>query len=196
MNPQPGLYGNLYEMQIDVSRLPRIDQYERMVATPDGRPTDLVSDVKTVAYYVPAGVGLVRREMDRAVTSYSVNNGGGQELGQYEELLAPEVAALEFRYFDGSTWLDEWDSTVAKNLPVAVEISLAVADPSVDRDEAALLDVASMTAEQGYRVYRLLVHLPAAKSLAQQETDAAAEAAKAAASTATGSTATGGTTTN
>jgi hypothetical protein len=137
----------------------------------------------------------VRREMDRAVTSYLVNNGGIGELGLYEELLAPEVVALEFRYFDGAELLDEWDSTAAKNLPLAVEISLAVANPNVDRAEAAMLDIATMSGEQGYRVYRLLVHLPAAKTLEQQEQEAAAAAAAQTGSTATGGTTTGGTST-
>jgi hypothetical protein len=192
VNAEPGLYGNLYELQVDVSRLPRIDQYERMLATPDSRPTDVVSDVKTVAYYVLDGsagaAGLVRREMDRAATSWAINNGGLDELSAYEELLAPEVAALEFRYFDGYEWFDEWDSTAAQNVPVAVEISLAIAAPTVDRSTATLVDLATLAADPGYRIYRLLVHLPAAKTLAEQEADAAAEAAKAEASGTTSTT--------
>jgi hypothetical protein len=181
INPVPGLYGNLYELQVDVSRLPRIDQYDRLLKTEDGRLTDLVSDVKSVAYYLAgdsAGTtGLVRREMDRAATQWAQNNGGLQSMAEYEQLLAPEVVALEFRYFDGVDWLEEWDSSIANNLPVAVEISLAVTNPAVKQSAASMVDLASMSAEEGYRVYRLLVHLPASKSLLEQEAEAAAAAA-------------------
>jgi hypothetical protein len=170
-----------------------------MVATADGRPTDLVSDVKTVAYYLLDGTtgasGLVRREMDRAATSWAFNNSGLESLGQYEELLAPEVVALEFRYFDGVELIDEWDSSVAKNLPVAVEIFLVIAGRTADPSLIASLDAYTLAVQPGYRGYRLLVNLPGAKTLADQAADAEAEAAKAAAEGATGtsSTSTSGT---
>ena len=39
---------------------------------------------------------------------------------------APEVVALQFRYFDGSKWRESWDSLTRKGLPVAVEMTMAV----------------------------------------------------------------------
>lgn len=53
---------------------------------------------------------------------------------------APEVVALKFRYFDGSKWRKSWDSLARKGLPVAVEMTFAVA--SLD-DADALRGVAS-----------------------------------------------------
>ena len=39
-----------------------------------------------------------------------------------------EHATLNLRYFDGESWLDEWDSTVdANSLPVAMEVDIQVA---------------------------------------------------------------------
>jgi len=40
---------------------------------------------------------------------------------------APEVVALQLRYFDGSRWQSSWDSLARKGLPVAVEMTMAVA---------------------------------------------------------------------
>jgi prepilin-type N-terminal cleavage/methylation domain-containing protein len=45
------------------------------------------------------------------------------------EVLCRNVAALNFRYFDGVSWLDSWDSTTVENsLPLAIEVSLTVAN--------------------------------------------------------------------
>ena len=45
-----------------------------------------------------------------------------------EQVLCTKVASLNFRYFDGSNWLDEWDSTAdANSLPLAVEVDIEIA---------------------------------------------------------------------
>ena len=45
-----------------------------------------------------------------------------------EQVLCRSVASLNFRYFDGSNWLDEWDSTAdANSLPLAVEVDIEIA---------------------------------------------------------------------
>ena len=50
---KPGIYGNQYELQIDVSRLPRVDQYQAALQMDPNMPIrDITSDVKTVTYYV------------------------------------------------------------------------------------------------------------------------------------------------
>ncbi len=38
----------------------------------------------------------------------------------------PEVVAMEFRYFDGAAWSDQWSSLARKSLPVAVEIRIGL----------------------------------------------------------------------
>jgi type II secretory pathway pseudopilin PulG len=53
--PTPGLYGNQYELMIDVSRLPRPDQYYSLQSTSlDMQMSDIPSDIKSVLYYVQA----------------------------------------------------------------------------------------------------------------------------------------------
>lgn len=46
------------------------------------------------------------------------------------EVLCRGVFALNIRYFDGSEWLDDWDSTTEDNtLPCAIEVTLQLDDP-------------------------------------------------------------------
>ena len=43
----------------------------------------------------------------------------------YEEVLCRNVRSLNFRYFDGLTWQDSWDSTTLdNNIPSAVEVTV------------------------------------------------------------------------
>ncbi len=45
-----------------------------------------------------------------------------------EQVLCRDVVSLNLRYFDGTNWLDDWDSTAdANSLPRAVEVDLEVA---------------------------------------------------------------------
>lgn len=44
-----------------------------------------------------------------------------------EQVLCRRVLSLNFRYFDGTTWVDFWDSTEDNRLPQAVEIDIRVA---------------------------------------------------------------------
>jgi hypothetical protein len=44
-----------------------------------------------------------------------------------EQVLCRNVVSLNLRYFDGSNWLDEWDSTAdANSLPLAVEVDIQI----------------------------------------------------------------------
>jgi len=177
----PGLYGNQYEMQIDISRLPRADEYH--VATADGLSFDRPGDVKTVAYYLgdpehpplggpnpgegiamltAGGVprGLVRRSLSRAVTSYAAKGGQGEEVHQLGEMIAPEVIALEFRYFDGSAWRTEWDTDTEGGLPQAVEIALLL-EPRDEQERATAGPLTEQMNGLPGNLYRLVVRLPA-----------------------------------
>ena len=48
----PGVYGNQFQLQIDISRLPRIEDFDIALRAANGRMNDLPSDVKTVVYYL------------------------------------------------------------------------------------------------------------------------------------------------
>lgn len=43
-------------------------------------------------------------------------------------ILAREIVALQFRYFDGYSWVTDWDSTTMGRLPRAIEVSMGFLD--------------------------------------------------------------------
>lgn len=155
----PGLIGNQFQIQVDVSRLPRLDEYMPVIDQTLSDLEDIPSDLKTVSYFVqPAGTiggvtdslsrlsasvqsaqtaedesaagGLVRRSLDRSATMEAINNGSIMTLNQTGELLAPEITAIEFSYWDGSLWLLEWNSDVVGQLPAAVKVQMTMLDPT------------------------------------------------------------------
>ena len=119
----PGIYGTEGQLMIDVSRVPRADEFILPVATP-GTLVDMPGDIKRVTYYIqsptPLGVrdtmsdvataslepgrmaglssGLVRRRLDRAVSNFAETNGNTLQFISTGDLMAPEVGALEFAF--------------------------------------------------------------------------------------------------
>ncbi|MDG2223253.1 MAG: prepilin-type cleavage/methylation domain-containing protein [Rubripirellula sp.] len=185
----PGLIGNQYQIQLDLSRLPRLEEY---VALLDGSNTeidDVPSDIKTVAYFVQeadtlggvqdplqqllpddttladtqAAGGLVRRSLDRAATAYASTNGNLITLNQTGELLAPEIQGIEFQYWDGLTWQLEWSSDDYGELPLAIQITLYMADPRVEATSTATSET--------LRTFKHIVRLPMAKMIVEEEED-------------------------
>jgi type II secretory pathway pseudopilin PulG len=167
---RPTLIGNSQVLMLDISRLPRVDQYNPLIASAD----DLVaspSDVKSVAYFAAdvkggqeaeiefqaaAEGGLYRREIDRAVAAYMGDYELISQPDQYTKLLAPEVAQLTFRYFDGEDWQSEWDSADAGGFPLAIEITVVV---DASRMVAANYDAG----EENQETHVKVVHLPVAE---------------------------------
>jgi len=186
----PGLYGNQYQLQMDISRLPRVEEYQRLMNLEDNFAlTDIPSDVKTITYYVQGQDmvsmesmaeeldvveddirlinGLVRRNMDRAVTQFAADNGNTDALLNTGDVIAPEVVSIEFQYWDGLLWLPEWDSEVEESLPVAVEIRLYLKSAR-NNQSSSMLSAFSLgddmdELETGTTMYRLVVRLPVGK---------------------------------
>ncbi|GIW92306.1 MAG: hypothetical protein KatS3mg110_0347 [Pirellulaceae bacterium] len=180
--PTVGLYGNQYELQIDVSRLPRPDQYYSSVLSDPTSLPAIPSDIKSVTYYVQTpelgvgqvrdplagaqasqqpATGLVRREVDRAVLQYAVSYGTTDSLARTGDLLAPEVVGIEFQYFDGSAWLTYWDSDQMGGLPLAVEVVLMIQPKTQTSSSWSLFGLFGV--EQPVPepvIYRLMVYLP------------------------------------
>jgi hypothetical protein len=188
---EAGLYGNQYELRIDVSRLPRPDPYAALLMTETAEATDIPSEIKSVAYYVLGGAtggnaaappapiasagqdslaasptenlvtGLVRRSLSRAAAQWAGENGNLDTLLRNTEVVAPEVAHLEFRYFDGTEWLFEWDTAQEGGLPVAVEVGIWIQSPDEKPAPAtrSALEERETTRVSG-DVYRLIVDLP------------------------------------
>lgn len=176
----PGVYGNDHELQIDVSRVPRLDQMQAMLAreiesgqTSGGAvvPAGEVGDLRTVLYFTEngssgrmplgGGAGLLRREMDRASAALAMQQGETTEIQGREEPIAPEVQAIEFRYFDGTEWVETWDTTDRSGLPMAVHITLSLARPPKRFSGMGLRP--GDTGDAELQQFQLLVHLPAAR---------------------------------
>lgn len=184
----PGIYGSQYQLMVDVSRIPRSNEFNIQTGM-TGMATDVPGDVKTVTYMMqsasPLGIqdslrqvatavdasiatnsGLVRQAMDRNVQSYSqlsgtsATNGGG-------DMIASEVVALEFAYFDGTQWLYQWDSS-QQGLPWLIQISLALQDPVAAKkmplDGGVTLQTMSVEDQQAYgvKIFQLAVAIPGA----------------------------------
>jgi len=170
---RPVLRGSDRSIQFDISRLPRLDQYRTFGAS-GGESVDATpSDIKSISYFFstsaatneplgPLGAsiapgGLYRREVDRAVASFAGLDGLSTSPDSVSRLLAPEVAAVRFRYFDGFDWWTEWDFDERGGLPIAVEVSLTV-DPS-----RTVARIANDPSQAQTIYYRSVVHLPLAE---------------------------------
>jgi len=197
----PGLRGGSDWLQVDVSRLPRIDQL-RQAYSDSGQSVirDRPGDVKTVAYWlaVPGSSsldvsgssgGLMRLELDRAVTDWAEQQSMLADVENELEPIAPEVVGLAFQYYDGEEWFDSWDSDELGGLPVAVEIALEIRPSGIDEDDSAAdffggeSDSGAENAGQKTVEYRLLVYLmtgglipPKEEAVADEETDSEQDA--------------------
>ncbi len=195
----PGIYGSSTSIEIDLSRLPRPDEYfPKYGNTSMGTLGDMPSDVKTVGYYVQAprndGVqdslgqlsqqaaslnsnavsaingGLVRRSVDRAVTQYAYEVGQSDQLLRTGDLIAPEVLAVEFQYFDGAAWQIQWDGST-QGLPQVVKITIAMQRESKSKSNPLAPGIAissinaDMMKEYGIEVYSTNTIIPGAQLL-------------------------------
>lgn len=185
----PGIYGNQYELQVDISRIPRYEEYELALQT--GQQAGGLSDLKTVTYYLMgaggtlsastvnaigtaegADSGLIRRVVSRATSRYALTGGNFEGMEDNDQLLAPEVSDMQFQYFDGFQWNSDWDSDLRGGIPLAVEIMIVIDDFRLDdpndRDRAR-----TGTAQNGEtaqdNIYRLVVHMPGAEPLDPSE---------------------------
>ncbi|MEM6365287.1 MAG: prepilin-type N-terminal cleavage/methylation domain-containing protein [Planctomycetota bacterium] len=160
---EPGLVGDQTQLQIDVSRLPGLEAYavDPDLAGPDpnGGLNDRPSDIKTIAYFVTSdgvgptdvlqdlsdssdqpstvgGTGLVRRQIDRAISTEAASTGGLTRLLSSGQIVAPEVIGVEFEYFDGVTWVPMFNSDEYGFLPVAVRVTLMMQSATSGTDAA------------------------------------------------------------
>ena len=97
-------------------------------------PTETRSGVRRVEIALATledepGLALVRRITTNLLAPETVE--------PPNEVLCRDVLAFNLRYFDGSDWLDTWDSAAQDNvLPLAVEITLEVARAASGGDAA------------------------------------------------------------
>jgi hypothetical protein len=75
--------------------------------------------------------------------------GATNQLARPDALLTDKIKTLQFRYWDGRTWLDEWSSL---RLPIGVEITISQdppPEPTTTQSESSASEV-----------FRRVVYLP------------------------------------
>jgi hypothetical protein len=95
------------------------------------------------------------------VAQYALNNGLIDSLVRSGDLVAPEISAIQFQYFNGMQWLPFWDSQQMQGLPLAVEVVISVTTREA-ASSASLpwLNVAGGGAPGEATIYRVVVGLP------------------------------------
>lgn len=179
---RPTLLGSGNVVMIDISRLPRLDQYNPLIASEEA-DVQTPSDVKSVAYFVSltdggmepklrfaetrAPGGLYRREIDRAVAEFMGDTSLFSSPDNYTKLIANEVAQISFRYFDGEEWQNEWDSAENGGFPMAIEVNIAI---DSQRSASGSQDYNAAGADsETLQYYRTVVDLPVAEPTATSE---------------------------
>jgi hypothetical protein len=141
-------------LTIYVTRVPR----EVLVpaAQQTGNPS-ITSDLRQITYWMSGG-GLYRRELLQPTSDDAASTPPDDP--QY--LLAPEVRDVSFRYYDGTTWQDNWDGTTTGSdgvTPVGPPMAIAVT-----------IELAPPGAGPGARTktYRHVIPIPTANGATQQ----------------------------
>ncbi len=122
-------YGKKAESDTGLGTSSRHDSLSLTTLTNWRRPSSKETDLWEVGYDFkekPDGTGwdLMRREK-RELSKDTPALEGGVE---YE--MTDRVVSLQLRYYDGSSWVDEWDSRTRQRLPNVVEIKLLLDDGS------------------------------------------------------------------
>jgi len=124
---------------------------------------DIESDRRRVGYMFSASgtagvAGLYYRNVDQQLErSLEAQGNPVDPLTQYV-LLAPEIAYLEFQYYDGTTnsWVESWDSREMAGLPRAIKITFQFHGAEMASTNRLRQSRASGSTE----VFQTVVHLP------------------------------------
>ena len=164
---QLGVQGGTDYCSIYISKVPyAVVQAQQGDPTQSGGATaqSLDSDLRRITYWMASGGssnGLARQEI-KVVTSQdlSVSNLPPPGVDDMTKIVAPEVLAISFEYFDGTNWQQSWDGSmpgtdgitpVGPPVAIAITVSIGRADNlNVSPDDATV------------RQYRHVVQIPTA----------------------------------
>ncbi|MFM8286508.1 MAG: prepilin-type N-terminal cleavage/methylation domain-containing protein [Planctomycetaceae bacterium] len=160
-----GLVGDFQSLKLTTSNPARGGVYAPLGSDMSG--VIRTSDMLTVGYQLgdsvtstAAPTGLGRFEGDRLQASIAEAQGDVGFLSNNMRVVAPEVTALQFAYFDGYNWLPEWDSSSLGGLPTAVEVIIEVTTPP----RGSRPGIAASKRNPATQAFRLVVALPLAKA--------------------------------
>ncbi len=170
-----GLFGSDTDLVLYISRPDRDQEY--ISAQELMLPSDRSSDALVVRYlmaqeggsslggefaasnatFAGPSEGLARMQGDLIGLSTAINQGDMNLQLAATELLAPEVAALSFKYFDGVDYLTEWDSTAQNAMPLAIIIELTLTVIQDENDDRNLAETVGALQDT---IHRLVVPIP------------------------------------
>jgi Tfp pilus assembly protein PilV len=154
-----GVQGDSETLHLYVSRVPR-ELY--MNINSDTPP--VVSDLRRVSYWLLGGAdnpaGLARQEVPVVTSDDALQNLPPGIDNESSFLIADEVRSLNFQYFDGTNWQDNWDSTT----PGADGVT-PIGSP---RAVAVTVGVARPGANGNVKIYRHVIAISSANGTTQQ----------------------------
>lgn len=100
-----GVQGDAGRLTLSVTRVPR-----ELLVKADSQAQRSTSDLQRITYWVLESGGLARQEI-RGVTGSDADTTPPDVADPERFVIAPEVTYLEISYFDGSSWVSEWDGT-------------------------------------------------------------------------------------
>jgi type II secretory pathway pseudopilin PulG len=132
----PGIIGGPNALSINTLTMPTKELLRRRSIT--AKPLAAQFDLNEVRYYIawdeenldedgnPRPLGLVRRvtKTFNRVLILEGEEGTDETAAIKEELYAPELKFIEFRYFDGATWWDRWEEFAGNSLPQMIRITV------------------------------------------------------------------------
>jgi len=146
-----GVYGDAQSLVLHTSRPAR----QALFVSQTDSSSEIQSDLLSISYFLAnagseglAGVvgdrfresvgqgndtqGLARLEGDRLSMSNADESGDLEQLAEQSQLLAPEIGSLQFQYFDGTDWLEVWDSIEYGTVPQAVKVTIGFRSDEVE----------------------------------------------------------------
>lgn len=156
-----GVVGNANMMTLYVSRVPG-EAYQNQ----------LVSDIRRISYWLgDGGQGLCRQEIRVATANEALADPFSPPPGEITNyLLAPEIKSLEFRYFDGASWVEEWDSRTLggdkKTMSDGSEIGTPVGSPRAIEVRIGVLPAGGQEGDE-LKYYRHVIFIKTANGVTQ-----------------------------
>ena len=164
-----GVQGTADRLTLYVSRVPRDPRFLPLAMQTEIEPVS--SDLRRVTYWLAGGTDApfgLARQVIRMVTSDDEMSAMPPDIpDEATYVLAEEVRALSFSYFDGTSWRDSWDGTqpgadgtTPMGPPLAIAITVELARGKAE----------TTNGENGTKRYRHVVPIPTANGATQQTT--------------------------
>ncbi|QDT93520.1 prepilin-type N-terminal cleavage/methylation domain-containing protein [Gimesia algae] len=184
-----GVFGDAQSLVLHTSRPGR----QPLFVASEGNSSTMQSDLLSVSYFLAiAGAdglqgavgdryrntattsqstqGLARLEGDRLAMSMADNSADIEVLAQQSQLLAAEISSLQFQYFDGTDWLEIWDSIEYGTVPQAIKVTIGFQNEKIEGLEIITNDKINGYENKFSMVIALPLALPSTLQTTTQDT--------------------------